>query len=507
MSAAKKVLANVPPSVSSIGTSFVKNSVGALGGSSATDSTNNIAILPVQCARRVLFREAQMTADEMHGLAFRLQVIGTNGAVSAVVVAPDQYQNGRVSALNYLDPVLKERSNLDFPLNPFKVHDCLTGMDHLQVRAKKINEPNQQDELRYLLNGASELVKACNQMKKSPIVTVTNGLVADSGYALCMGRYVVATENTRFAITTPYKGLTLDPVGLSYTLNRLGRDYKQPCAPHAHAMGNILALTGFTANGGDMVATGLATHYGSWGALDLAHLEETLGNIPPYEEQTQWSKERSHYQPLPFFRGRFATGRIAANRHKQGRNAPPPFLPENRLSDAAVANALDTITDGNVLGGGLFTAMTSADLHLAEDLDTSLDTFGETFAKIFERDSIEGMLDGLAQAKNLEGADADYKAAAELLHTGMKAQSPLALLVTHRLMTMGRSTIKGEGQTLEKCMARERKAQQQMFMGQDYKNWADAQLKGEPGKFAWKHKSVGEITKQEVDDILEVEKE
>jgi len=475
MSAAKKVLANIPHSASTIGTSAtyrVKN----------PKALKNISILPISCARRVILRQPHFSADELHGLAFRLSVLGTNGAITSILVAPDQYHNGQVSSLNYIDPHFRQRSMIDFPLNPYKIDDCFLGINHLQIKEEDMS----MDDIKHLLSGISELATACNTMKKSPVITVSNGLISDGGLALCMGRYVVATENTRFCISTPSKGLAFDPVGYSYILNRLGKDYRQPAAKYTRALASILALTGYTANGSEMVSIGLATHFASWG-VEIGLLEETLGLIQPYEAQEKWAKDRAKYRPKS----------PSTMSSRQPRTPSPSPLPQNRYFDAAVANALDALSEGNAARIDFAAAFHAQDLRLSAEPDNSIVDFAATFAEILEQDSLEGIIDGLAQAKSSPNVDKDFKSAAELLYNGIQKQSPLSLLVTQRLLVKGRES----DEKLGTCMERERKVQQMMLNGRDFDAWSRAHKKG--GKVVWRHESVSEVTKQEVDDILE----
>ena len=273
-----------------------------------------------------------------------------------------------LSSLNGVIAEVKDRVLFDAP-NPYKIDDCYLGYDAMQ--------PMSQGDMADVLDGVTALAKATNSMSKSPVINVLNGLVSDGGYAACMGRYVVATLNARFQIANPSRGLSFDPVGFSYILPRLGKDYNQSSAKYP--VGKILALTGYVANGEDMVATGLATHYGNW--QDLAMLEQTLAQISPYEQQVQDTVERT-------------------KKFKQY------ALPENKYYDAAVANALDAFMAGNAAIRDLGSL---GDASLGEYRESHLVDYAATFQEIFAEDSVEGILDGLKEATSKEGADEDYK--------------------------------------------------------------------------------------------------
>lgn len=80
--------------------------------------------------------------------------------------------------------------------------------------------------------------------------------------AFLMGQYVLATPHSSLRFDQPTRGLSFDPTGASYVLNRVGYDFEQiPAKKYASTIAKILALTGFEADAYDMVSTGLATHF------------------------------------------------------------------------------------------------------------------------------------------------------------------------------------------------------------------------------------------------------
>eukprot|EP00590_Aulacoseira_subarctica_P008353 CAMPEP_0172415440 /NCGR_PEP_ID=MMETSP1064-20121228/1816_1 /TAXON_ID=202472 /ORGANISM="Aulacoseira subarctica , Strain CCAP 1002/5" /LENGTH=440 /DNA_ID=CAMNT_0013152393 /DNA_START=66 /DNA_END=1388 /DNA_ORIENTATION=- len=438
-------LASVPPAVATVSTSMSKG-VAAL-------ISKNVSILPVMCSRRVLIRKSYLTADEMHGLAHRLSVLGTNGSINSILISRDRYDNGLISSISEVQN--RDRFYFeDFEVNPYKIDDCYKGYDH-----------NSNDLSEDTLHGLEALVKATNSSQKAPVINYLNGMVTDGGYSICMGRYVVATINTRFQICNPSRGLSFDPIGFSYILPRLGKDYDQLSAEYP-AVGKILALTGYVADGYDMVATGLATHFGDW--LDLPYLERSLGQIPPYETQFQTSRDRDRkFNEFP--------------------------IPENKFYDAAVASTLDSFMAGNaaitdIAGIG----------EIGEYPVSKLVNYAKGFHDIFAEDSVEGIIDGLKKASNDASTNKDYASAASELLSSLKAQSPLALLAAFRLYEHGVPN-RRNADSWSNCIKRERKVILKLAQKHDYQNWK--KRSGAGGK--WKHSSVGEVTKDELDELFE----
>jgi enoyl-CoA hydratase/carnithine racemase len=442
----KMSFASVPPAAVATVTSSMSKGITAL-------TSKNISIIPIMCSRRVLIRSPYLTADEMHGLAYRLSVLGTNGAINSILIARDSYGNGMVSSLN--DIRNKDRFFFEgYEVNPYKIDDCYLG-----------SAPFDGSSLEDKLLGLAALAKAVNSPEKAPIINYLNGIVADGGYALCMCRYVVSTLNARFQIRNPSRGLSFDPIGFSFILNRLGKDYNQSSA-QLPAAGKILALTSYLADGYDMVATGLATHFGDW--LDLPYLERALGQIPPYETQVKVSRDRHKIFKV-----------------RQGNV-------ENKYFDAAVANTLDSFMSGNaaitdIAGIG----------KMGESPESTLLNYAEMFHDVFAEDSVEGIMDGLKKASKDPLASKEYLAAASKLLESIKAQSPIALLATFRLY---QSSMPNE--TWENCMSRERQVFIKLIHKHDYQKWRESSMKGLKG-LKWKHSSVGEVTKDELDELFE----
>lgn len=114
-----------------------------------------------------------------------------------------------------------------------------------------------------VLEGIRNLSKAMiDPTRKTPIIVCPNGFISDGGLAFLMGQYVLATPHSSLRFDQPTRGLSFDPTGASYVLNRVGYDFEQiPAKKYASTIAKILALTGFEADAYDMVSTGLATHF------------------------------------------------------------------------------------------------------------------------------------------------------------------------------------------------------------------------------------------------------
>jgi len=126
---------------------------------------------------------------------------------------------------------------------------------------------------------------------KTPVASILNGITMGGGVGLSLhGEYVVATDNTMFAMPETAIGFFPD-VGTSYILPRLGRrlaegdkyevdvDDKQR-AKNGQGLGTYLALTGERVKAQEMNAMGLATHYVPSDALDLMMMQFGNASAP-----------------------------------------------------------------------------------------------------------------------------------------------------------------------------------------------------------------------------------
>ena len=319
-----------------------------------------------------------------------------------------------------------------------------------------------------------------------PVITIPHGLVHDAGYAVCMGGYVLATPDTCFKVLNPSKGLSFDPIGLSFILPRLGWEFSQRCAEYS-GCGHILALAGIEADYSDMMETGLATHFVECVSI-VPTLERTLGQLPPWEQQKAKPKPKTFYgePPLPDINAEFR--------------------------NTSVAYTIECFCDYNVTGTDVFTHEDlvedpSIELDAPVYLDRASDVvnYAATFDSIFrEEKSLVGIMERLREIGDQQSSDPEELECsvwAKDLFGRMQRRSPLALQVMYSLMESGGK----RGQTLESCIEREKRAQLKMFQMQDFERWASAEVESKQTNQAftnWTYKSVADVPQGQVDEIV-----
>ncbi len=498
---------SAPKSVLSIPTVVRHGAIADFG--NADGRKPGAVIRQVGATRRIFALNPHLTSDEMDGLAFRIKMLTRNTSVNSVLLGNNHKTAASTRELTDEELVMptsdlindQEETILDdmnFDMGE-KVH-LAGGYD-----ARSLLDSNQ-NEKRRTLDALTKLSKAVkgnhNQRDENasniPFITVSHGLVNDGGYALSMGSYVMATEGSRFRIMNPLRGLSLDPIGYSYILPRLGWEYAQPSADYP--VGSIVALTGYEIDGCDMVETGLATHYmGSH--RKLAPLEMGLSNMPSYEYQALMPEpiKRYGYENDPAARGRqkdvnarFRNVSVAqfllnASEYDAMRQNQVPYRPglAEHFLDEDPSLVLET----------------QKDEYFRERQSNLLD-IAATFKEVFEEEkSVIGIMERLEEFSSVEPKDdeeAEYVDAATKLFNGMKAQSPLALLATHHLLKIGRN---GK-ESFSSCIQRETKVQLNLLEGEDFNNWAKSGAK--EGEFKdWKHKDVKDVSADEVEELFQ----
>jgi len=494
---------------------------------------SSVTIRELFATRRVLLQSPTLTATEMSSLGTNLQLLSRNNNVNSILVAHnhDTSANGNYPAfLSSTTDVLPEQRGQFFmnQQNPYKIDPCFLGYDPLSL-VHPSNSGNDisvnPDEVHTVLSSLLSLSSQMNTLPKSPAITMPHGLIADGGYSLCLGRYVLATPNTRFAILNPEKGLSFDPCGLSYILPRLGHDYSQPSAHYP--CGKILALTGYVANPVDMVSTGLATHLLPWEALP--HLERSLSVCPTFGDSRNLNDwKRKHYAPADL------------DNDYQVMNSKADAGIQNTIYGFSEmdARARDFLADSIVVerdDDGTEKLLSDPIPGLPHDYDfetnetSNLVLYGEMFQKVFEEESLRGILEGLrSEARKLpldtpSAEDRRRITVANGLLRGMESQSPLALLATHRLFREGERPLKtkssnskgaggskGSGSvpkvTLETRMEREKGVQMELFQRTDFKRYVqwkrDTDKGGTQTKPQWKHRTIRDVSKDELDSLF-----
>jgi enoyl-CoA hydratase/carnithine racemase len=360
---------------------------------------------------------------------------------------------------------------------------------------------------------------------KVPVISVPHGLVTDGGYALLGSSYALATDATSYRVLHPLRGLTLDPVGSSYSLTRCGREFRQKTVmQHSWGCALLVALTGYEANAVDLVTTGLATHY-IGGPYKLNMLERGLMNINSYDGQRLKRNPR----------------RLYGHEHEV---TGPDINDEFR--NVAVGNLIQSISEYDAAGADeygcylkneldddqhLFLKEKDPSLRMSDEriqmygeLVSPLVSWAATFSSVWEEESVEGIMERLreiaSQKSKYEGKlgyeeDAAVAEQAEYLVSCMEARSPLALEVTYGLLCAASD----EEETWQSCVVREKRAQMKLMTQSngDFARWAESGqgvglismegkaslIRQEESVFTgWNHASVKDVTEDEVAAIL-----
>ena len=240
-----------PPSISA-----VAESLDEVKGSS-------VLIQQIGCTRRVFLLDPHMDVTEIEGLAYRIRALTKNDSINSVLIATDSSDSMLPSSLEDVDHQYVENESADpgSGPEPGKTFFVSAGYDPLRVYTSGDYRDN--DKLQRMLNGLSDLTLANrgdSVNTKVPVIAIPHGAVEDAGFCFLMSSYVMATQESSFRVLNPSRGLSLDPVGLSYMLPRLGQEFKQPAAAFK-GCGMILGLMEYEADASDMVETGMATNY------------------------------------------------------------------------------------------------------------------------------------------------------------------------------------------------------------------------------------------------------
>ena len=500
-------------------------------------SKASVALRPMGNSRRVFLLDPHLPAREMQGLAYRLQALQKSESINSVLIATDSQTDNSLQN-NCLPRYITERRLVN--LDGIPAWDDAAAQDDVwyvaggyDPLAVDTSDPEQMEDLMESLKTLAMSVHGSNTTTKVPIITMPHGAVTDGGYALCMGSYMLATSSTTFSIRNPSRGLSLDPIGCSYILPRLGWEYKHMEARKYPGVGMMLALAGYECDAFDMVSTGLATHLASDSAGILPILEEDLATMPPWNQQGLVRKPKRFYSQV-YNEGRprsnDAYARPQQQRHPRDfnqafRNVRIEYLME-QVSDLAAADA----ESSNAFPFDYAAFYEGMDASL--DTDTSVPWDAGFFSSplvdmaaalddVFQQEkSLEGLIERLrevgggatGEAALLTSDNADDVSVANVaqaLVERMEAQSPLALRVTYQLVKKGR----GRLVELESCMKDEAKAQRNLLAGKDFAAWQEHVRKhgGDEGTAppfgGWQHKNVKAVTAEEVDAIMEGDSE
>lgn len=506
------------------------------------------AIRSIGTSRRVFLLNDTLSPTEIDGLAFRLKRLASSDALNSVVVANPleaSENNGDMSLNRTCLPSFMDHDEID-DQSPFGnmfnpaiknilqenwgdglgVPSFHRGYDARKIYEDGLHKNPQRLELE-LMDPLIELTRATrgsydeptSSPSKVPLIAFPNGLVSDAGYAFLMGSYVLACQNSTFRILNPLRGLAFDPVGLSFTLPRIGQDFQQKSKDYATGCAFILALMGFEAGPEDLVSTGLATHYVG-GPYKLNHLEHALSELDSHSAQK--------LRPLP--------------KHLYNQNQEQNSKVDNvnkHYKNVAVGNLIQVVSEYDAAGrdeygvyldemlddSGLYVkdidpsvTMPEERIQMYGDLQSDLVNWAATFGDVFAENSVEGMLDRLQSvAGRSVGAEEDARVAeqAQIFVTSMKQRSPLALRVMFELLKRGRV----HTETVESCMQREKASQVRLMSKKDgdFERWAGSgkgvgmtemkrtgslRRKQEDLFTNWNHSCVSAVTEDEVLEIV-----
>ena len=524
--------------------------------------------------RKVFLLNSALTPPEIDGLAYRVGVMSANGGINSILIGNpiedsdrdgDMTENATVlpgfmeedDPGKHLDPPPRGRGGGAYRGRP----DFVRGVHHetfggglgvvhasCGYDARAVHESGMSADRDALeagllapLSRLADAVRGASRHRDAgtagsgaggfrgrvPVISLPHGLVTDSGYSLLLGSYVLATHSTSFRILNPLRGLAFDPVGLSYLLPRVGREFRQPSSDHSYAIAGMMALGGYEADARDMVATGLATHYAG-GPYKTNLLERALSDIHSSEYQSLHPKPTGLY------------GREDDWRGVEDINV--------HFANVAVANLIQNVSEYDAAGAdeygcklgdmlddetGLYLKdKDDPSVTLPEDriqmygtLESDLVNWSATFGEAFDEPTVHGMMERLREISDsrsqYEGRvgyeeDVEVADAALSIVSEMERRSPLSLCVSNRLLRLGAE----EDETMESCMERERISQARLFLKKDgdYARWArsgcgvglvgmplgsTSLVKEREDVFdAWVHKNVGEVTEDEVEEIV-----
>jgi enoyl-CoA hydratase/carnithine racemase len=456
------------------------------------------AIREVGSTRRVFLSNPYLTPNELGGLAYRIKVLTKNTSLSSILIAATddriQDDNSDVESL-FVPSILLDRDEnfmkdeyVDPGFSPSPGQTYLVSGGYDPTSVNRTNSARVEE----LLTNVSELavsVRGSAEHTMIPTIFMSHGMVLNAGYAFLHSSYVLATRETSFQITTPRMGLSFDPVGLSFALPRLGREFSQPSKKYP--VGMLLAMTGYQASAEDCMETGLCTHYIET-PLVLGDLENTLAQLPPYQQQTIVKS------PI-----RFQGQSVVA---WSGSSVDP----NRSFRNVSVADTIQCYSDYCASGAEMWVnedveledpSLEVDDIVWHEDRASDLVDYAATFADILHEPTVAGIYDRLQQAAaKTDVASHDERLTTEVAQEfcrRMQAASPLALSVTHRLLQLGSR----QSESWKSCMDREHRVQAKLMIGEDFGNWQATHGTGKETK--WKHSSLHDVTPDEVTELIE----
>ena len=476
-----------------------------------TETENAAAFIrEVGCTRRVFLLKPYMTTAELEGFSYRIKVLTKNEAINSILIATDNNDDIASGAMPSLlvdrNYEYKREDTLEemFPPEPGKTYHVTGGYNPLQVYLD--GKHTDYEYVSSLLRQVSTLASAVmgdSQKTKIPTIFAPHGMVTDAGCAFLFASYVLTTRESCVRLLNPSRGLSFDPIGLSYTLPRLGTEFNQQAAQFPGSCGLILGLMGYEADSDDMIETGLATNAMLTPEV-LGILENILSQLKP------WGQQGLIKNPIKFY------------------GEPPPVTDHNgQFRNVAVADSIHCLTAYRADGAEIWSNDPKAAANELKDLyDPSVDvadptpffmdrtsdlveyaaTFHEVFTNNLELPALYESLKDISNRQTTPGdpnfVEPEVQSIAADFVARLERQSPLAVSVVFRLLRLGAA----RGETLRSCAKRELKAQINMFASDDFQTWSRHAMKhGDmtPYTGKWKHEHLSQVTHDEVTEIIE----
>ena len=403
------------------------------------------AVVKLGSMRRVTLKKSKLSTNEIYDLACRINILGRNQSLSSIVITNHRsVQDFMLPYILDINNSYKENKNTHrispirgydhkslFRMSSVQRQQILLGLSLLaaavngNLKKESTNGCHLKEESLSLAPRLHRISSSYNDPPSPssyiPTISIPHGHTYDGGYALLMSTYVLATSSSSYQIQNPSKGLAFDPIGLSYILPRLGQEHNQPSSHYP--VGKVLALTGYQANGNDMVETGLATHYlDNMTKLDL--LEESL------REMRSWNQ----HQLLP-------------SSSKKIYRRPNTLRTNNYLS-VAVSNLLYSSCTYGSSGQEIdpndkefqFGLYDDPSIHFGEhstcyygQRSSHLLDIAATFSSIWNERNLVDIIKKLRQIEHIESNDKVVKVTAKSLADQMESYCPLALLAINKV--------------------------------------------------------------------------
>lgn len=479
----------------------VPKSVAAIPDRGTTTNNAGAFIRSLGSMRRIFLLKPFLTLRELEGLSYRIKTLTKSAACSSVLIATDQTDDNEMGALFSIDVDLL-RTELGEDLDGYELGDntktfhVAGGYDPQQLyESSHYKNP---DYVNRLLTNLTALASACkgSHRTKLPTVFLPHGAVTDGGFGFLLSSYVLSTPESCFRILNPSRGLSLDPVGLSYFLPRLGQEFNQQSAKF-RGCGLILGLMGYEADQMDMLACGLSTHRLD-NALVLGDLEQMLSSIQPWESQAILKQPVRDYG-----------------------QEKPTHDSNHMFRNVAVASAIDALADDCVYGPDILNQAGPEAEWIVEDPSfytdhapytqdsvTRLVTYAETFDEIFcQNGTLSGLLESFREVSQRTTDDPEIQEGIDVAKDfvqRLEKQCPLAVSVVFELL---KKSANNPRDTLAACVEREKRAQLNMFSQPDFASWGAATKANRNESVVWKHKSIADVSHDEVLEILGKEEE